>query len=146
MADLGAMDELTRAKRLYTIQGILQLFVAIGAIPAGIMMILAPDGSSLGMEELVEIMPFENLIIPGILLIIINGLGQGIAGWLSLKRNMIAPYTAFVFGMGLIIWIVVQVIIFEGVVFLHVLYFIIGVIEVILSIFMYQSRNLITNT
>ena len=135
------MDDIARAKRIYTTEGIIQLFVAIGAIPAGIVMLVSPDGSALGMEELVEIIPFDNLIIPGILLIVVNGLGQGIAGWFSLQKHKYAPYTAFVFGIGLIIWITVQVIMIQEIVFLHILYFVIGIIEAWLSLLMYQSRD-----
>ena len=68
------MDDTSRINRIYNIEGIIQLFVSIGAIPAGIMMIITPDGSLLGMEEIVDVIPFDNLIIPGILLILFNGL------------------------------------------------------------------------
>ncbi|MCE7737409.1 MAG: hypothetical protein GPJ54_21140, partial [Candidatus Heimdallarchaeota archaeon] len=110
---------------------------------AGIMMIITPDGSSLGMEEIVDVIPFDNLIIPGILLILVNGLGQGLAGWLSLKKHEYAPYAGFIFGVALVIWIIVQVIMVEDIHFAHILYFIIGLVEVVLSVLMYQTRNII---
>ncbi len=137
------MDDISRAKRLYSIEGIIQFFVAIGAIPAGIMMIISPDGSLLSMEEIVEVIPFENLIIPGILLILVNGLGQGVAGLLSLKKHKYAPHGGFIFGVSLVIWIVVQVIMVEDIAFLHILYFFIGILEGVLSVLMYQTRTII---
>ncbi|MCE7734904.1 MAG: hypothetical protein GPJ54_08515 [Candidatus Heimdallarchaeota archaeon] len=137
------MDDTLRTTRIYNIEGIIQLFVSIGAIPAGIMMIITPDGSSLGMEEIVDVIPFDNLIIPGILLILFNGIGQGVAGRLSLQKHEYASYAGFIFGVVLVIWIFVQVIMVEDIHFAHIFYFIIGFVEVVLSVLMYQRRNII---
>lgn len=49
-----------------TILGIIQAFVAIGAIPAGYSMIVEPNGSGLGMTtEILAGSPFTNFFIPG---------------------------------------------------------------------------------
>jgi len=53
----------------------LQLFLGIGGFAGGLLLILKPDGSLLGMQVgLLDDSPFNNYLIPGVLLFILNGL------------------------------------------------------------------------
>jgi hypothetical protein len=55
--------------------GFTQLFVAIGAIPAGLTMILEPNGFTIGMStDIFKDTPFNDFLIPGIFLLVVNGL------------------------------------------------------------------------
>jgi hypothetical protein len=56
-------------KRLIIWLGILQAFIGVGAVPAGILMIINPSGSDMGMTvEMLVNSPFPNFLIPGIFL------------------------------------------------------------------------------
>ena len=67
------------------------------------------------------------------ILFIVNGLGQTWAGFLSLKRHVWAGYVGAVFGLGLIIWLFVQVSMIGGGHIFQNVYFAIGVVETALA-------------
>lgn len=88
-----------------------QLFTAIGAIPVGLNLIQQPDGSGMQMPaDWIGRTPFGTYLLPGIVLFGMNGLGQLAAAALVALRHPLGPWLTAVFGVGLMIWIVVQVI------------------------------------
>ncbi|UCH61637.1 MAG: hypothetical protein JSU77_07400 [Fidelibacterota bacterium] len=110
--------------------GCLQLFIGIGAVAGGVGLVSAPDGSALGLPlELLEHSPFPDYFIPGLVLLIVNGLGSLAGGIITLRRSRMAAEVAIALGTFLVLWIVVQIAIIRSVHWLHVLYFIIGLIE-----------------
>ena len=114
--------------------GILQSIVAISAIPAGLSMVMKPDGSLLGMPlELLKNSPFTTFLIPGLLLLTINGLAQGFAAISSFKRFRFYKILSIILGIALVLWIVIQVYFINPIHFLQVIYFLIGIAEVLLS-------------
>jgi hypothetical protein len=53
---------------------LLLLYVGAGAIYGGLLFVIYPDGSGLGMTtSFLENTPFDNYLIPGIVLLIFNG-------------------------------------------------------------------------
>lgn len=128
-----------------TILGIIQAFVAIGAIPAGYSMIVEPDGSALGMTtDILAGSPFTNFFIPGLFLLIVNGLFNLINAILCFIKFKPAALIGLLLGMALIIWVMVQVYSIGLTHFLQPAYFIIGIVEIILSISI--MRNLKSGT
>jgi hypothetical protein len=60
---------------LLLILGIIQVMVAIGALPVGYLFIIHPDGSALGMDiKMLANSPFSDFLIPGIALFLFNGI------------------------------------------------------------------------
>ena len=122
--------------------GILQIFIGIGAVPSGITMITDPRGSGLGMPiEILINSPFSDFLIPGIFLLAINGIGSLLGGIASFQRYRFAGEIAVVLGTFLIIWIVAQVW-WMGVHWLHIMYIILGIVELVLGLML--RRNLRT--
>ena len=122
-------------KRLIKWLEILQAFIGIGAIPAGLLMILNPSGSDLGMTvEMLVNSPFPNFLIPGIFLLSINGIGSLFGALASLKRYSFAGKIAVGLGIFLILWITIQVYWLGSIHWLHILYFILGIIELVLGL------------
>ena len=112
----------------------LHLFVGIGAIGGGLAAILNPY-EPLGMPvEALKNAPFSSYLIPGIILFTVIGLGN-LAGAAALRIIMsrFRGYTSSALGWALVIWIVVQCIMLQDVVFLHVLYFLIGIVQAALA-------------
>lgn len=61
-------------KRLAKALGILQLFIGLGAVAGGLGLVLESDGSNLGMPlSMLEHSPFSDFLIPGLVLLIVNG-------------------------------------------------------------------------
>lgn len=114
--------------------GILQIFICIGAVPSGIAMIADPSGSSVGMPiEMLINSPFSDFLIPGIFLLVVNGIGSLLGGVASFLRYKFASEVAVGLGTFLIFWIVAQVL-WIGVHWLHILYIIFGIVELVLGL------------
>lgn len=121
-------------KGLFITQGIIQFIVGIGAVVCGVIFVLFPSGRVLGVPlSLLEGSPFSNFLIPGIILFLVNGIGQLWAGMLSLKRYSWSGHASAVFGIGLMIWIFIQVSMIGGGHCLQYAYFFIGVVEIVLA-------------
>ncbi|MFN7116569.1 MAG: hypothetical protein ACK4TA_07185 [Saprospiraceae bacterium] len=88
---------------------LLLLFVAVSAIPSGIMLVTAPDGSALQMPvSMLEGTPFSNYLIPGIVLCVVVG-GSALAALIAiLIKHAKARLLAIFAGMMQGGWIVVQ--------------------------------------
>ena len=119
--------------RIDRILFVIHLFVGIGAIGGGLAAILNPY-EPLGMPvEALKNAPFSSYLIPGIILFTVIGLGN-LAGAAALRiRSRFRGYVSSVLGWTLAIWIVVQCIMLQDVVFLHVLYFLIGIVQAALA-------------
>jgi len=119
---------------LFVSQGVIQIFVGIGAVAGGALLIVAPSGELLQMStDMLKGAPFDDFRIPGIVLFLVNGLGQIVGGILTLRRNRIAGFLGAALGIALMIWLFVQVNIIGGGHILQYGYFMIGVIETTLS-------------
>ncbi|MGE0019892.1 MAG: hypothetical protein AB7S72_09515 [Draconibacterium sp.] len=101
---------------------VLMALLAINAFYGGISLMLAPDGSLLGMQlGWLDKSPFNSYFIPGFLLFLMNGIFPLLAvyglitknltwfGWLNIYKNRCWGWTFAVYS-GIItnIWIIVQ--------------------------------------
>ena len=121
-------------KALNIALGVLQAFVGVTAIVSGALLVAAPSGALLqAPPEMLQATPFRDFLIPGIILVLVNGFGQGAAAMLTFRRHPRAPPAGAVFGLGLMIWIFVQVNMIGGGHWLQYSYFAIGVAETSLS-------------
>lgn len=117
----------------YRILLIIHLFVGLGALAGGLVAIIDPY-EPLGIPvELLEGSPFNSYLIPGLILFIVIGTGHVFSALTALKKSKWQGYISSVFCWALMIWIVVQCIIIETVEFLHILYFLIGLLGAVLA-------------
>jgi len=101
---------MNKIKRLANVLGILQLFIGVGAVAGGLALILDSSGANVRMPlEMLNRSPFTDFLIPGIVLLIVNGLGSIAGGILSFKLFRYAAETALVLGAFLVAWILIQV-------------------------------------
>lgn len=122
--------------------GFLQLFIGIGAVAGGIGLVSAPDGSSLRLPlETLERTPFRDYLIPGLVLLVVNGLGSLTGGILTLRRFRLAGKIAIILGIFLMLWIMSQVAWFLSIYWLHVIFFILGAVETWLGLRLRRVRT-----
>lgn len=89
----------------------LEIFTAIGAIPIGVLFIRDPSGGALQLTPgWIEATPFGTYLIPGLYLLAVNGFGMLALAILSVRRHWIAPWLTGTLGVGLIIWILVEIV------------------------------------
>lgn len=133
-------------KTIYRILFGIQLFVGIGALAGGYAGISNP-AAPLGVPtEILKNAPFDNFLIPGIILFTVIGLGSITSALSILFKSRYRAYISNVFSWALVIWIVVQCIMLQNIHGLHVAFFLIGMLEGILSmIVLFNERLFPTN-
>lgn len=113
-------------KRVITI---LHFLVGIGAVAGGIGALVDPN-KPMGMstDALVN-GPFTNFLIPGLFLFFVLGVGNIVAGIITMRNWKLYPYVNILMGAILCLWIIIQCYVLLTIVFLHVLFFAIGFVQ-----------------
>ena len=122
-------------------QGTIQLLVGLSAAISGAMLVMYPSGVLLQAPvEMLKGSPFSNFLIPGLILFLVNGIGQLFAGVLTFRRNRASALVGAVFGIGLMIWIFIQVNMIGGGHILQYSYFFVGVLETSLAFLIQKAQ------
>ena len=114
------------------------LFIGLGALYGSVSMFIRPDGSLLGMENLLpyfSVLPlssilYQDYIFPGIALLLVNGVPNLIASYLLIRKRRSGVVLGGIQGLVLMLWITIQFVIFPSN-FLSTSYFIFGILEFI---------------
>lgn len=132
--------------KIYQFLAVHHFIIAIGALFGGMAAIIDPF-EPLGVpNELLDGSPFDNYLIPGLILFTIIGVGNLISAYTAVKRSKHQGYISSVFSWALMIWIVVQCIMIDAIDFLHVLYFALGLLGAVLAmLILYEQRAFPTN-
>lgn len=121
-------------KKYFYILGSLQLFTAIGAIPAGIGYLLDISGEGMGVSvDLLANSPLKSFLLPGLFLLIVNGFANLYGAYLSFTRHRYAGHTGLILGVLLSMWIIIQVAWISLSSFLQPLYLLIGLVNTFLG-------------
>ncbi len=112
----------------------LHVFVGIGALFGGGGAILNPINPMGITIDALKNSPFSNFLIPGIILFVVVGLGNIFAAAVLCFKYEYSLYISHFMGLALVGWIVVQCIMMWNINILHIVYFIIGGIEMLLSL------------
>ena len=123
-----------KRKALSTGLGALQVFIGLGAVIGGLALVLDPSGSNPGIPlEMLKSTPFSTFLVPGLVLLMVNGIGSIVGATASLKIYKCAGEIAIALGLFLAVWILLQVYWFAGFHWLHGLYLSLGLLELILG-------------
>ena len=129
-------------RKVFLFEGLLQALIGIGAVVCGFLLVIEPSGNKLGLPlELLSDSPFENYLIPGLILFSINGMGNVFGSFLSFRRNKYSGYTGMFFGVALIIWIIVQIMMIGLGSWLQPFYLLLGILELFLDVVINQQQN-----
>ena len=89
----------------------LEILTGLMAIPVGLSFLQDPTGRTVGLPQgWIEATPFRSYVIPGIYLIEVNGFGMLALAALTIRRHWIAPWLTGTLGVGLMIWIAVEIV------------------------------------
>lgn len=122
--------------------GTIQGFVGASALLSGAYMIVFPSGGPLGLPlEMLKGSPFTTFFWPGIILFAVIGFGHAAAAVMTFRRLVIRGLAGAVMGIGLQIWIFVQVSMIGGGHWLQYLYFALGTAEVALAVLILLLRD-----
>src|SRR6478752_5338565 len=80
---------------------ILEVLTAILAIPVGLSFIADPSGRTLGIPHgWIEATTFGNYLIPGLYLLLMNGVAMAVTAVLAVRRHWLAPWLTATLGVG----------------------------------------------
>ena len=129
-------------RTVYFAEWVLQSLIGIGAVICGALLIIGPDGRYLQMPiDMLSKSPFRNFLIPGLILFLVNGVGNVVSAVLCFKMHRNAGFGGMFFGFGLIIWLFVQINMIGGGSWLQYLYFVLGILELLLGIVMREFER-----
>ena len=113
----------------------LLFFNALSGIFGGGSLIFDPSGEFLQLPvQLLEFSPFNNFLIPGIILFTVNGLFNLFVGILGVRKNTWFPSLTIACGLLLTAWLTIQIIIIQD--FYppaHLPYYLIGITMIFLG-------------
>ena len=121
---------------------LLLLLNGVGAIYGGGNLILYPDGSSIQLSsDWLKHTPFENYLIPGIILFITNGLFSLFVLFALLVK--LRNYWLLVVAQGAILtgWILIQIVLIQTIYFLHIILGSLGVALIIMGWMLFSSKG-----
>lgn len=124
-------------KKIYWIQSAILCFVGVGALFGGMLAILDPYGTSYGMStDALKKGPFTTFLVPGLFLLCVIGLGHLISFVFVKYKFKFHPYISGGAGFILMSWILIQCYMLQSINFLHVIFFLIGLFESIIALYM----------
>lgn len=122
----------------------LLLFNGITSVFGGLMLIIKPDGSGLGMSpEILQFSPFTNFLIPGIILLTANGVLSLVVVFFTFRQ--LSGYGRWIILQGCMLlgWIIVQMVMLQTVNSLHIIYGLAGMLLVASGVKLSQ-KNVLT--
>ena len=92
------------------------LFIGIGAIVGSVGMWIDPSGKEMGLAEQLtyfQVLPFANylfqdFVVPGVALMLVNGLPNLFVAWLAWRKRPIAAPLNACLGVILMLWVSLQ--------------------------------------
>ena len=114
--------------------GALQVFIGLGAVGGGLALMLEPSGANLGIPlDTLKNSPFSTYLVPGVVLLAVNGLGSLVGATASFTRHRYSGDIAVALGVFLVVWITLQIFWFVAFHWLHALYLGLGLLEFVLG-------------
>lgn len=120
----------------------LEVFTAAGAIPVGIMFLADPTGGLIGTpHEWIENSVFGSYAVPGLYLVLVNGLAMLLAAALTVRRHPLAPWLTGALGVGMIAWILVEILVLPETSFLTWLFLAVGLAMGLVALFWLRATG-----
>jgi hypothetical protein len=112
------------------------VFTGVLAIPVGLMFLTDPTGRSVGLPSgWIEATPFGSYLVPGLYLFAVNGLAMLVLASLVWLRHWMAPWLTAILGVGLIIWILVQLVVMPETMVLQWIFLATGILMAVVALF-----------
>ncbi len=126
-----------RQSRPYTLWALIGclLFLSISGLAGGIGMLIDPSGAILSLPDgLLEDLPIDTFILPGLYLVLVYGLLSPVIAYGLWKRAPWAWGASVVLSIILLGWIIGQFILWGSPHIIQVVYFVLGLAMLILSL------------
>ena len=119
--------------------GALQVFIGLTAIAGGLGLVADPSGTKMHIPlEWLSNSPFFNYFVPGLVLLIVNGVGNFFAGIVTFLRNRYAGNIAVACGTFLVLFILIEVWFIGVQSLLQPLYLLLGLTEMLIGLMLHK--------
>ncbi len=136
-----AREHVTVPRAMSLVHGLvfwLCLFTGITAIGGGVTLLNGVNSPPLAM---LEHSPFESYLVPGLLLLLVVGMGNLAAAALEARRIAHSELAVSVAGAAVMVWIATQLVMIRTFSWLQVLYFGVGVITFGAAVWLWRARH-----
>lgn len=114
------------------------LFTGLTAIGGGISLLA---GVNVPPSSMLEQSPFESYLVPGLLLLLVVGMGNLAAAALEARRIAHSELAVSVAGAAVMVWIATQLVMIRTFSWLQVLYFAVGVVTFGAAVWLWRVRH-----
>ena len=119
--------------------GALQVFIGLTAIVGGLWLVFDPSGAQMNIPlEWLSNSPFTNYFVPGLILLLVNGVGNFFAGIFTFLRIKYAGDMAIAFGTFLVLFILIEVWFIGVQSLLQPLYLLLGLTEMLIGLMLHK--------
>ena len=116
-------------KRARTVSIVLLFFLGLSALPAAIVILSDPSGTNIGMPlDLLDHTPFQDFLIPAILLGLFNGVMSLLFAILVLRKHPLQSWMILFQGATLAVWLTVEVFMKIYYTFLTLPYYVVAIL------------------
>lgn len=134
-----------RTKKILNVVTIfLLIFTSLNALAAGFSMIVEPSGKDLGMkvEDVLQYSPFDNFLIPGLVLFTMIGIGCIITTYFMVKKIKYHDYVLIAQGAIIMGWIIIQVAMLREFNWMHAVVGSIGILVTIWGYYLHKNMTI----
>lgn len=135
------MNSNNKHKLMAYFLGVIQAFIGITAIAGGSRLVSNPHGLPDFPSEWLINSPFSNYFFPGLVLLIVIGFGFVVSSTTNFLRKRYSGGMAALLGICLILYMITEVWFVGLRNFLQPLYFVLGLIVLILGLNLFKSTN-----
>jgi hypothetical protein len=133
--------EVEKNRTLRIIAITLLLIVGFSAVCSGILFIVSPDGHLIGITlSTLRFAPFGDFLIPGIILLAVNGVSNLIVAFMAITKKRHYPFLVALQGVLLVGWILVQIVMLREFNGLHLLMIMFGTCLILIGILMHPEH------
>ncbi len=121
---------------------VINLLIGIGGLFGGFLALSPEAQLSMGISrEMLINSPFTTFLIPGLFLFIIIGFGNLLIAYMNVRSEQHSAYFECLIGIIQIFWILIQCILLQSIVFLHILFFLFGTIQILGGIWIIKKTK-----
>lgn len=120
----------------------LLIVIGLNATYAGLNLMLYSDGTALGLPlEILHFSPFADFFIPGVFLLLFNGISNIVVAFMALKNIKYYPRFITLQGIILLFWIVMQMIFLREANALQLIVLCLGMVLILLGEFLNENKD-----
>jgi hypothetical protein len=135
------MEKMNKSKALPYTVGTMLVLIGLSAVWAGGGLAWNPEGGMGLTVDLLADSPFRDFFYPGLILLIVNGIGSLVVAVMAFRNHRFAGIGTLFLGMAMIMWIIFQVYWMGWTSWLQPTFIIVGALEMALGVYLNEKHS-----